>query len=54
MSDLVESWKEKVDSVWKHASRADVGVSSVNEEMETLMRDLGEETLRLLYPQQNS
>jgi predicted GTPase len=51
VSTLVDSSKDKVDSVWKHASRANVGVASVNEEMETLMRDLGTETLRRLYPQ---
>jgi hypothetical protein len=51
VSDLIDAWKDKVDSVWKHASRATVGVSSVNEEMETLMRELGEETLKRLYPE---
>lgn len=50
VSDLVDVWKEKVDGVWKHASRASVGVASVNEEMETLMRDLGRQTLSRLYP----
>ena len=52
VSDLVDVWKDKVDNVWKHASRADVGVASVNEEMELMMRELGTETLRRLYPGQ--
>lgn len=52
VSDLVDVWKDKVDNVWKHASRADVGVASVNEEMEMMMRELGTETLRRLYPGQ--
>lgn len=49
-NDLVESWKDRVDGVWKHASRSSVGVASVNEEMEIMMRELGTETLRRLYP----
>jgi hypothetical protein len=51
VSDLVDAWKDKVEAVWKHACRSNVGVASVNEEMETLMRELGAETLRRLYPQ---
>lgn len=50
VSDLVDARKDKVDAVWRHASRANVGVASVNEEMETMMREIGTETLRRLYP----
>ena len=53
VSELVDEWKDKVESVWKHASRANVGVASVNEEMEALMREVGEETLRRLYPEEH-
>jgi hypothetical protein len=51
VSDLVDASKDKVDGVWKHASRVNVGVASVTEEMETMMRELGPEMLRRLYPQ---
>jgi hypothetical protein len=47
---LVEEWKDRVDNVWKHSSKALVGVTSVNEEMETMMSELGREMLRRLYP----
>ncbi len=50
VNQLVDANSISTDAVWKHASRADAGVTSVNEEMETLVRELGRETLRRLYP----
>jgi hypothetical protein len=47
---LVDANSAATDAVWKHASHADAGVTSVNEEMEILVRELGRETLRRLYP----
>ena len=50
VSQLVDDAKARVESIWKHSSRSNVGVASVNEEVETMMRELGEETLKKLYP----
>jgi len=50
VNSLVDASSIVTDAVWKHASRADAGVTSVNEEIETMVRELGRETLRLLYP----
>jgi hypothetical protein len=50
VSQLVDNARARVDSIWKHASRPDVGVASVNEEVETMMRELGDTTLKTLYP----
>ncbi|HSJ02497.1 MAG: DUF3482 domain-containing protein [Verrucomicrobium sp.] len=47
---IIEVLKDKVDSVWQRSSRKDVGVASVNEEMETLVTELGETVLAHLYP----
>lgn len=54
VSNLVDAHKTKVDAVWKHATRANVGLASVNEDMELMMRELGTETLKKLYPEHNS
>lgn len=50
LNHLFDANPNLTDAVWKHASRADVAVTSVNEEMESLVRELGRETLRRLYP----
>ncbi|MFZ4764805.1 MAG: GTPase domain-containing protein [Roseimicrobium sp.] len=50
VSGVVETRQETVDAVWRHASRNTVGIASVNEEMETMMRELGKATLANLYP----
>jgi hypothetical protein len=51
VSQLVDDAKARVDSIWKHSSRVNVGVASVNEEVELMMRELGEATLKKLYPE---
>ncbi len=50
VSQLVDHSSTLTDAVWKRASQADAGVTSVNEEMEGMVRELGRETLRRLYP----
>ena len=50
VGNLVDASKARVDAIWKHSSKLNVGVASVNEEMETMMRELGTETLKRLYP----
>ena len=47
--DLVESQAQIIDAVWKLASHINVGVTSVNEEMEAMMRELGRMALLRLY-----
>jgi hypothetical protein len=48
--DLVEAGHATVDAIWRRASRTDAGVTTVNEEMETMMKDLGARALQVLYP----
>ncbi|TLD70243.1 GTPase domain-containing protein [Phragmitibacter flavus] len=50
VDELVESYREMVDHVWEHASDSKVGIASMNEEMELMMRELGKDILRQLYP----
>ncbi|WP_082408503.1 hypothetical protein [Verrucomicrobium spinosum] len=50
VSVIVEALKDKVDAVWMRSSKRDVGVSSLNEEMETLVVELGTVILAHLYP----
>jgi hypothetical protein len=47
---IVETRKDLIDSIWKDASHTESGVTSVNEDMEKMMRQLGRETLDHLYP----
>lgn len=50
VDELVESYRDMVDHVWQHASDSKVGIASMNEEMEMMMRELGKDILRQLYP----
>ncbi len=50
VSAVVESRKDSLDAIWKGASHSESGVTSVNEDMEKTMRDMGRETLARLYP----
>lgn len=50
VSVIVEALKDKVDSVWMRSAKKDVGVGSLNEEMETLVVELGTVVLAHLYP----
>lgn len=50
VSNLVEVWKERVDAVWQRSSRKDIGVASVNEEMEMMVQEVGRALLKNLYP----
>ncbi len=47
---VVDASSVLTDAIWKNASHAEAGVTRVNEQMESMMRDLGRETLRRLYP----
>lgn len=49
VSALVEEYQDTIDGVWKHSSKLTVGVASVNEEMQTMMKTFGREILRRLY-----
>ena len=48
--ELVEAHAETTDAVWKRASHLSVGVTTVNEEMETMIREMGRIALLRLYP----
>ena len=48
--ELVESKQQMIDSIHRRASRTDTGVTTVNEDMETMMRELGRGVLQMLYP----
>ena len=50
VNDVVEACKEMTDSVWKRASHTETGVTTVNEEVETMVRELGRMVLMRLYP----
>jgi GTPase SAR1 family protein len=50
VSHLVEVWKDRVDTVWQRSSRKDIGVASVNEEMESMVQEVGRALLKNLYP----
>ncbi len=50
VSAVVEAKKDIIDSIWKSAAHSDTGVTSVNEDMEKMTRELGRETLDRLYP----
>lgn len=50
VSNLVEVWKDRVDAVWQRSSRKDIGVASVNEEMEMMVQEVGRALLKNLYP----
>lgn len=50
ISVIVEAKKDSLDSIWKSASHTESGVTSVNEDMELMMRELGRSTLSRLYP----
>ncbi len=48
--ELVESQAHATDAVWKRASHINVGVTTVSEEMETMMQEFGRSILLRLYP----
>jgi GTPase Era involved in 16S rRNA processing len=50
VSEVVEAHRDSLDAIWKKASHLQSAVTSVNEDVETIMRELGRETLRRLYP----
>lgn len=47
---MVEDQRSMVDNAWRHATTTAVGIASMNEEMELMMRELGKTILRQLYP----
>lgn len=48
---MVDAKKDLLDNIWKKASHTESGVTSVNEEVETAMREFGRTMLRKLYPE---
>lgn len=54
VATIVESGRDKVDSVWARSGRREVGVGSLNGEMELLVMDLGRSVLEHLYPGQGT
>jgi hypothetical protein len=50
VNGVVEAKKDLIDSIWKNASHTETGVTSVNEDMEKMTRELGREVLDHLYP----
>ncbi len=50
--ELVDDRQEIVRTIWTRSSQQDVGIASINEEMETMVRQFGREVLSRLYPPQ--
>ena len=48
--EIVEQRKDRLDSVWRKASKDDASLGAVHDDLQSLMLRMGTEVLKRLYP----
>ena len=50
MKEIVDARKDRLDSVWKKASKKDASLGVVHDDLQALMLQMGSAVLKKLYP----